>query len=102
MLKARASSKILQVPPAGHCLFSCAVAVRDVRRLRSLSLTQDEHGVPLSRHEDMELQTTCARLRETVGAMAAEDVCFGLVEGLPNSNLPDGLIIEYVARWLQR
>ena len=50
----------------------------------------------------MELQTTCARLRETVGTMAAEDVCFGLVEGLPNSNLPDGLIIEYVARWLQR
>ena len=48
----------------------------------------------------MELQTTCAHLRETVGAMAAEDVCFGL--GLPSSNLPDGLIIEYVGRWLQR
>ena len=86
------------MPPDGHCLFSCAVAARDVRRLRSLR--QDAHGFIASRHEDLDLLTACRRLRALVGAMAAEDARFDLVEELSSSKLPDGPIIEYVARWL--
>ena len=87
------------MPPDGHCLFSCAVAARDVRRLRSLR--QDAHGIFLaSRHEDLDLLTACRRLRALVGAMAAEDARFDLVEELSSSKLPEGPIIEYVARWL--
>ena len=50
---------------------------------------QDKHGFLASRHEDMELLTACNRLRQIIGAMAAEDMRFDLVERLSNSDLPE-------------
>ena len=91
-------SEILDVPPDGNCLFSCAIAARDVERLRSLN--QDGSGFLRSRREDRELYTACRRLREMVGNMALEDGRTDVVEQLTSANLPEGAVLTYVAHWL--
>ena len=92
------TSEILDVPPDGHCLFSCALAARDVERLRSLNY--DDSGFLRSSREDRELRTACRRLREMVGGIAIEDGRADVVEQLGSANLPEGAVLTYVARWL--
>ena len=91
-------SEVLPVPPDGHCLFACAVAARDVGRLRSVM--QDNQGFLTSPSEDLELLTACRRLRQIVGAMAADDDRFDVVEQLTSPELPEGAVLTYVSRWL--
>ena len=93
-----ASGEVLNVPADGHCLFACAVAARDVDRLRSLS--QDGFGFLRSQREDRELATACARLRAIVADRAVHDGRYDVVDQLTSSSLPEGAILHYVAEWL--
>ena len=92
------TAEVLDVPPDGHCLFSCVVAARDVERLRTVN--QDSWGFLRSQREDRELRTACRRLREMVGGLALEDGRVDVVEQLASAALPEGAVLTYVARWL--
>ena len=91
--------EILEVPPDGHCLFSCAVTARDVDRLRCLP--QDKFGFMLTKSEDRELLIACQRVRQIVGNMAVDDNRYDAVAQLASADLPEGIILSYVARWLR-
>ena len=93
-----AQHEVLEVPPDGHCLFSCAVTARNVARLRSLP--QDSSGFMISEQEDRDLLLACKRLRQIVGAMAAEDERWDVLEQLTSTCLPEGPMLTYVANWL--
>ena len=96
---AMGEEEIFEVPPDGHCLFSCAVTARDVDRLRCLP--QDNLGNRLRRSEDRELLTACERVRQIVGGMAADEERYDVIAQLASAELPEGAILSYVARWLR-